>query len=146
MKEKLILIGVILIAILIAGLTVLRIRRQGPGRIPLATRDIFVDHSDYIGRKFRFRGCFEPHECSMATEECSIDNLEMCCDCIKNYDTCPIVDLQHVPKEKLVEVRGTNETKYRVEVVGTVIQVSKMRPVAINATDLTILGECQLGT
>ena len=47
-----------------------------------------------------------------------------------------------VPKAKLIEVRGANETKYYVEVVGTIISDSRMRPVVINAIDLTILGDC----
>ncbi|MBA4319671.1 MAG: hypothetical protein C0412_14820 [Flavobacterium sp.] len=113
--------------------------------ISLATEDVFVNRLNYIGQKFRFQGCFEPHKCTMATSECNIDNLGACCDCIKNYDRCLIVDLQSAPKEKLREVRETNETKYFVEVVGTVIVSSRMRPVAINATDLIVLGDCEEG-
>ena len=64
--------------------------------IPLATEDVFINHGNYIGQNFRFQGCFEPHKCTMAAEECDIDNLGVCCDCIKNYDRCLIVDLQSI--------------------------------------------------
>jgi len=110
--------------------------------VPLATEDVFINHGNYLGQKFRFQGCFEPYKCTMAVGECNIDNLAMCCDCIKSYERCLIVDLQSVSREQLTEVRETNEMKYYVEVVGIVISSSKMRPVVINATDLTILGDC----
>jgi len=129
-------------------------------KIPIAPQDVFdIDNSrDYVGQTFRFQGCFEPHTCSMASElcvinkggikigctnkECGLDNLGLCCDCIQNYNKCPIVDLQSVAKEKLIELRKTNQTKYYVEVVGTVVISSRMRPVSVKATDITILGDC----
>ena len=78
----------------------------------------------------------------MAREECSIDRLEACCDCVQNYGACLGVDFQVVAKVKLVEIRETDEAKHYVEVVGKVVPISEMRPIAIEATDLTILGEC----
>ena len=154
MKPEYLIYGILVLTI--AGMIFISgcIHKEGPAEaptttqpsetqsIPLAAENIFVDHSNYIGRKFRFQGCFEPHKCSMAAEECDINNLGMCCDCIKNYGKCLIMDLQSVPKERLIEVRGTNKTRYHVEVVGTLISSSRMRPVVINATGLTILGDC----
>jgi len=102
---------------------------------------------DYIGQKFRFQGCLEPHTCSgpiSSNQKCDIDHLGVCCDCIIMGTKCPIVALESVAKEKLTEIRKTNETKYNVEVVGIVTVGSKMRPIQIEATDLKILGECQL--
>lgn len=110
--------------------------------VPLATERVFSRPADYAGWRFRFQGCLEPRQCTMAREECSIDRLEACCDCVQNYGACLGVDFQVVAKVKLVEIRETDEAKHYVEVVGKVVPISEMRPIAIEATDLTILGEC----
>jgi hypothetical protein len=123
-------------------------------QVPIAPKEVFDNSSLYVGQKFRFQGCLEPHKCDMlpdlcnvatgcVKQECDIDHLANCCDCIKNFERCPFVDLQQVPKEKLAEIRKTNATKYNVEVVGTVVISSKMRPIQIEAMDFKILGECQ---
>jgi len=114
--------------------------------LPLAPADVFDTWTDkYVAQQFRFQGCLEPHTCSgpiSSNQKCDIDHLGVCCDCIKIGTKCPIVALENVAKEKLTEIRKTNETKYNVEVVGTKVVGTKMRPIQIQATDLKILGEC----
>jgi hypothetical protein len=78
----------------------------------------------------------------MAQEECSLEYLRACCDCIRNYGGCLGVDLQAVERDSLRDVRQSDEATYYVEVKGTVIPVSEMRPIAIRATELRILGRC----
>jgi len=119
-------------------------------QVPIAPKELFdlvSDKRSFTGQKFRFQGCLEPHTCSgpiSTNQQCDIDHLGVCCDCIKLGTMCLIVDLQKVSKEKLTEIRKTMETKYNVEVVGTYIGpgVSRMRPIQIEASDLKILGEC----
>ena len=132
--------------------------------LPLAPKELFnmvTDTRRFTGQKFRFQGCLEPHTSDYMGPEtciinkagikfgcidrkCSLEKPENCGDCLRMDGECPIVDVQQVPKEKLVEIRKTMESKYYVEVVGTYIgpAVSMMRPIEIIATDLKILGEC----
>ena len=130
-------------------------------QVPLAPNDVWnwSSNQNYLYQRFRFQGCLEPHKCTgLAPEtcvinkagiklgcinhECDINHLGNCCDCIRMGNYCPIVAIENVAKEKLTEIRKTNETKYNVEVMGIVTSGSRMRPIQIQAEDLKILGEC----
>jgi hypothetical protein len=131
------LIGVALVVI-VAGLWL--VRRFW--LLPVAPQEIFARPDGYVGRRFRIQGCFVPRQCTMAQEGCSLEHLRACCDCIRNYGGCLGVDVQAVERGRLRDVRQSDEARYYVEIKGTVIPVSEMRPIAIRATGLTILGRC----
>ena len=77
---------------------------------------------------------------TVTLEECSLEHLRACCDCIRNYGGCLGVDVQAVERDRLHDVQQSDQARYYVEVRGTVIPVSEMRPIAIRAAGLTILG------
>jgi len=117
--------------------------------VPLADEEVvkLINRQQYLDQEFRFQGCLEPHTCSgfiASGQKCDLDHLELCCDCLKIGQHCPLVAFDNLPKDKLTAIRQTEQTKYMVEVVGTLTLSSKMRPIDIIASDVKILGECQL--